>query len=489
MKQIRFYIALMFVSVLATSAMAQLSPVDFMRNNPRAVFANPATFTVDHGYFDLGLGGINIGLMNTGLKYNKFFQFDSQGYPTVLDLNKGINSLHKMNYLNTYANVDIFNCGRRTKYGYFTYTHRFREIQSMSYSKDLVQLLAQGNGSFLGEENPANIDIRLAARAFQEFDFGYQMSLMEQLNIGVRLKFLMGFMDLKANSINMKVFTDPNTYALTLTPQNMSVNATVPIEMVSGDSLSLPSPMRFNPASLFKNYGGGIDLGAEYRIDDQWGVAAAINDLGFIVWNNYAAQFNVEFKDDGLFYDDGSFVFSGLNSEQVNNILHTEGYTQALLDTLKHCYQISAKSLDKYTTGLNTNLMVRGYYDLTPEHRFTAQLMGYNMGLGMKPAFTLAYTGSFNNKYDVVATYTMMPGSFDNIGIGLSANFGGALLYFATNNLLGLFNPANITQVNAQFGISFTSGEVVDRSEMIIIRDKEAEANAEFEGNANVNED
>ena len=125
-------------------------------------------------------------------------------------------------------------------------------------------------------------------------------------------------------------------------------------------------------------------------------------------------------------------------------------------------------------------MMVRGYYDLTPQHRFSAQLMGYNMGLGMKPAMTLAYTGSFVNKYDVVATYTMMPGSYDNIGIGLSANFGGFLIYVASNNILGFFNPANISQVNAQFGISFTSAERISRSETIILRDQEESNDAMF---------
>lgn len=479
MKQIRFYIALIFASVMTTSAMAQLSPVDFMRNNPRAVFANPATYTVDNGYFDLALGGINFGLINTSLKYDQFFQFDDQGYPKILDLNKGVESLRKMNYLNTYVNVDVFNCGLRTKHGYLTYAHRFREYESMSYSKDLIQLLAQGNGSFLGEDNAANINIRLAARAFQEFDFGYQMSLMEQLNVGVRFKFLMGFIDLRSENMNIKVVTDPNTYALTITPENLSFKSTIPINLVSGDTLAMPGSVRFDPATLFKNYGTGIDLGAEYRINDQWGVAAAINDLGFIVWNNYAAELKAELKDGGSFYNDGSFTFSGLNSDHVNGMMNTEGYTQSLLDSLKNYYQISAKNLSKYTTGLNTNMMVRGYYDLTPEHRFTAQLMGYNLGLGMKPAFTLAYNGAFNDKYDVVATYTMMPGSFDNIGIGLSTNFGGVLLYMATNNFLGFFNPANRTQLNAQFGISFTSGQTVDRSEMIILKDKEAEAEPE----------
>ena len=480
MRKIRLYITLVFMAVLTSSAMAQLSPVDFMRNNPRAVFANPATYTIDNGYFDLALGGINFGLVNTGLKYDKFFRFNSNGYPTTLDLNKGIASLNKVNYLNTYFTWDIFNCGLRTKHGFFTYTHRMREMESMSYSKDLIQLVAQGNNAFLGESNPADIKLNLAMRAIQEFDFGYQMAMTEKLNVGVRLKFLMGTVDLKANALDAKFYTDPESYALKLVLQPITLTGTTPYKFqVVGDSTVKIVDRRFNPANLFKNYGGGIDLGAEYQINDQWGVAAAINDLGFISWNNYAVQFKAELKDGGSFYDDGAIVFPGLNSDQIHGLLNDSTYASALLDSLSGYYKISVNSLAKYTTGLNTNLMVRGYFDLTPNHRFSAQFTGYNMGLGIKPAMTLAYTGSFLGKYDVVATYTMMGGRYDNIGIGLSANFGGIMLYVASTNVLAFFNPANRSQLNAQFGISFTSGKTVDRSEMVIIKDKEAEADEE----------
>ena len=171
----------MLMTMLNSVVVAQMvSPVDFMRYNPRAVFANPAYYTADYGYFDLGLGGINIGFLNQRLKYDKFFRFNNDGQPTVIDLDQAVASLRNKNYISTYANVDIFHCGRRTKYGYFTYTHRIRERESLSFTKDLVQLLANGNGAFVGEKNAANIDIAVSAKAFQEFDFGYQMSLTEQ---------------------------------------------------------------------------------------------------------------------------------------------------------------------------------------------------------------------------------------------------------------------------------------------------------------------
>lgn len=476
MKNIRLYITLMFVAVLTSSSMAQLSPVDFMRNNPRATFANPATYTVDNGYFDLAIGGINFGLINSGLKYDKFFKFDGNGYPTTLDLDKGIASLQNVNYLNTYLNFDIFNCGLRTKHGYFTYTHRLRETESLSFTKDLLQLIAQGNASFLGDSNSANIELSVAARVYQEFDFGYQMALTDHLDIGIRAKFLMGFADVKANALSAKLYTDPDTYAMKLALDPITVRGTFPYQFQIGDDYALSIvDRRFNPANLFRNYGFGFDLGAAYQINDEWGVAAAINDLGLISWNNYSVEFKAEVQDGGSFYEDGSIVFPGLNSDQLHGLLFDSTYVNSLMDSLSGYYQLSVNPLARYNTGLNTNFMVRGYYNITPEHRFTAQFSGYNCGLGIKPALTLAYTGSFGGKYDVVATYTIMNGRFDNLGVGLSANFGGILLYVASNNIIGFFNPANSSQLNVQLGISFTSGESTSRSEKVIIKAKEAE--------------
>lgn len=483
MKHIRIIATIVFMAVLSSASVAQIvSPVDFMRYNPRSVNANPAFYTTDYGYFDLMLGGYDFGAQNIGLKYDNFFRFNAAGQPTVLDLDNGVASLRDENFLNTYVNVDIFNCGRRTRHGYFVYSHRFREIESMSYNKDMVKLLANGNAAFLGEENPADIRLNLSARMFQEFNFGYQMCLTDQWNIGFRLKFLMGFMDIQTNALNAQLYTDPETYALKLMTAT-DIRATLPYEFTMENGKMKIVDKRFNPACLFKNYGFGVDLGGEYKINDQWGVAAALNDLGFIKWNNHSVNFVGEIQDGGSFYDNGAFVFTGLTNEQVDAIMNDADFASHVIDSLMGYFQLTPQNMTEgYKTGINTNMMVRGYFDVTPEHRFSAQFMGYNLGIGMKPAMTLAYTGSFREQYDVVATYTMMPGSFDNIGIGLSANFGGLLMYVATNNVLGFFNPANRTNLNAQFGISFTSGDKISRAETVIIRDKAAEQVAEEGG-------
>ncbi len=470
MRKKRIVLTAFLLAAWSAFSMAQsVSPVDFMRNNPRSMFANPATYTAEFGYFDMGLGGINIGVQNIGLKYDRFFRFNEYGQPVAMDLDQGLKSLHRNNFVNTSVDFDIFHCGRRTRHGFFTYSHRFREIESFHYNKDMMALLLQGNANFLGEEHPAVVKLGVAARAWQEFNLGYQMCLDYHWNIGFRVKFLMGYADGKSRQLGATLVTDPDSYALTLTG-GLDARATLPYEIDYVDGTFKIKDGRFNIMNLMKNYGGGIDLGAEYRFNDEFGVDAAINDLGLIHWNNFSMRLTGDVKDGGSLYHDGAFVFSGLTEEQVQGMIDDPHYLGAFVDSLSQYYDIQSEHLKGYFTGLNTSVMVRGYWDVTEENRFAAQLWGRYNGLRFQPALTLAYNGAFSDQFDVVATYTMMPGSYANLGVGLSANLGGLLVYVASNNVFGFLNPANASNLNVQFGISFTGADRVKRSERLVMQ-------------------
>ena len=273
MRHIRNIVVVLLMAVGMPAAMSQyISPVDFMMNNPRSMFANPAFHTDEFGFFDFALGGVNFTVQNAGLKYDNFFTFNDAGQPVQLNLDNGVASLRDMNYLNANVAWDVFNCGRRTKHGFFTYTHRIRVMETFRYSKDLMELVAKGNAAYLGDSNPADIDLGLAVRGYMEFDFGYQINVTDKLSVGTRLKYLAGLADVRTNNVNIKLYTDPETYALSLLADADVVGA-LPMEFSMQDGK--PQFGDFNLFGMFKNSGFGIDLGADYRINKQFGVAAA----------------------------------------------------------------------------------------------------------------------------------------------------------------------------------------------------------------------
>ena len=465
MKHTRIYTFLLLMGMTAVASAQEVSPVDFMRTNPRAAYSNVATFTPYFGFFDMALGDVNVQVQNIGFKYDKFMRFNEQGYPVALDLAQGAASMKNTNFLNVNASADVFSCGRRTRYGFFTYNHRFRVQESMAYSGDIIRLAANGNGAFL--DHPANLDVKMNAKAYQEFNFGYQMCLTPKLNVGARVKFLMGAAHVHTNSLNAQLSTDPSTFALSVT-ENVDVRATLPYEVSFINGKLNIADKRFNIMNYLKNYGTGIDLGAEYYINERFGVAAAINDFGFIHWNNNTVHFTGSVNDVGSMYESGAFVFDGINSAELQNLINDEDYLDKYLDTLTQYFGLQSENLKGYNTMLNTTLLVRGYYNIDAQNRLSAQLQGYCSGIGFRPALTLAYNGSFNDLFDVVATYTMMPQSYGNIGLGLSANLGGFQIFVASNNVLGFFNPANTRTLNAQIGISFTSPEQYKRHEVLV---------------------
>jgi hypothetical protein len=431
----------------------EVSPVDFMKMNPYQMKSNPAADLPYTSVMSLIVGNVGLDFRNTGLKYNNLFDFDAQGRPTTLNLSKFANSLSENNALSFSANENLFTFYHRVGPGMLTVGYDVRVQGDLSFNDDLFDLLANGNAGFVGEDNPVNVNFGLNATAFQQLAVGYQIDVGRSLSIGGRAKLLFGFGNVATNAFDVKMVTDPSTYALRMY-EDIAMKACLPsFFTISDGKLVTAGNLAF--ADLFSNPGFGVDLGAEYHITDDWGVVASVQDLGFISWGANNVQMTGQVNDVGPMYDDGSFLFDGIAIDQLQRIISDEYYRGLFLDTLKQYFQLEVTPTERYTTMLNTNILLRGYYDIDPENRISVQAQGCFKNGGFSPAFTLAYSGTFFEMLDVCATYTLMKGSYTNFGIGLAGNFNTFHIYLATNNIIGAFTPLNSKGFNAQAGIVF----------------------------------
>lgn len=445
-------VVLSFTLLLAcVSLMGQnVSPVDFMRLNPYQLNSNPAADLPYISVMSFVIGNVNVNVKNTGLHYNNLFEFDAQGRPTVISLRKMAENMHPENDFNLDLNENLFFLCRQLEKGMLTISYNIRGRIDMKYNDGLFQLLAYGNSAFLGEDHPAIIDMSLDAKAYQEFAVGYQINVTDHLSLGGRAKLLFGFANVDTDVCQAKLITDADSYALRLY-EDVAAKASLPGLFIVENGLLKPWG-RFSVGDLFHNPGFAVDLGVDYHFNEHFGLAAAVNDLGFIHWGANNFQMLGGVNDAGQYYEDGSFFFQGMDMEQLEQITSSDG---ALLDTLKQYFQVDVEKGAAYNTMLNANLMLRGYYDLNPQNRFVAQMQGQFRKGGFTPAFTVAYCGSFWNNMSVCASYTAMPNSYTNFGLGLGAMIGICHIYVATNNILGCFNPMNSNGFNVQAGIVF----------------------------------
>ena len=419
-KPYRFLLVLALVLAFASAKGQQVSPVDFMRLNPYQINANPATDLPYQSVMSLVIGNIDLNVQNTTLRYDNLFEFDAQNRPSIINLRQFANSLKESNYFGLIANWDLFTLYKRFDKNLWTFNWGIKVHSDAKYSDGLFKLLGYGNSAFVGDDNPVKVNMDLNMMAYQEWSVGYQMNITEQLSVGGRAKLLFGVVDVKTDVFNAELYTNPDTYALRL-KENAFVKAAMPNAVYVGESGKLMGNGPFSMGELFRNPGFGVDLAAEYRFDEEFSAVAAIHDLGFIHWGKNNLIMTSQLNDAGQFYDNGSFLFSGLDWEQIQLISSDEWYREQFLDTLQQYFQLEFSPLEKYNTSLNTNLMLRGNYDLDDQNRFSAQVQGCFLGSGFRPALTLAYCGSFYDNLNMCATYTMMPHSYDNIGLGISA--------------------------------------------------------------------
>ncbi|MBQ4399343.1 MAG: hypothetical protein II829_07160 [Bacteroidales bacterium] len=442
--------AVAFVAVQAQEA----SPVDFMRYNPYQMNANPATDLPYSSVMSLVIGNIGLDIQNTTLRFDNCFDFDAQGRPAAINLRQLANSLKEDNYLGFDAHLDLFTLYKRLKKGMLTINYGLKAQGNARFNDGLFQLLGYGNSAFVGEDHPAQVNMDINAMGYQELAVGYQWNVTEQLSLGGKAKLLFGVANVKTDAFDAQLYTDPDSYALRL-KEKIAMKAALPNVIYVDETGHLKTDGPFSMGELFRNPGFGVDLAAEYRFNEQFSAVAAVRDLGFIHWGKNNIAMTGQVNDMGEFYDNGDFLFDGLSVDEVQRILSDDYYREHFLDTLQRYFQVGFSPMDKYTTALNTSLLLRGNYDLDARNRFSAQVQGRFLGSGFRPALTLAYCGSFWNNFNVCATYTMMPHSYDNIGLGVSAMIETCNIYLTTNNLIGLFRPLNMSGFNAQVGIVF----------------------------------
>lgn len=432
----------------------EVSPVDFMRYNPYQMNANPAADLPYQSVMSLVIGNIGLDVQNTTLRYDNFFDFDTQGRPATVNLRQLANSLKKDNYLGFGVNVDLFTLYKRIKKGIITINYGVKATGDVGYNDGLFKLLGYGNSAFVGNDNPAKVNINFNVSGYQELALGYQVNVTEQLSLGGKAKLLFGVANVKTDAFEAQLFTDADTYALRL-QENIAMRASMPNVIYVDESGELKANGPFSMGELFRNPGFGIDLGAEFRFNERFSAVAAIHDLGFIYWEKNNIAMTGKVNNVGQFYSHGGFLFNGLSVDEIQHIASDDWYRERFLDTLQQYFNVAFSPFDKYYTTLNTNLLLRGNYDLTVQNRFSVQLQGRFLSIGFRPAFTVAYCGSFFNNLNVCATYTMMPHSYDNIGLGISAMIETCNIYLTTNNIMGLFNPLNTSAFNAKAGIVF----------------------------------
>ena len=421
---------------------------------PYVNYYNPGIRMPYNGMAGIAFSNINVSLFNSSIKSSNIYGENKE----VIDAVKLVNSLGDDNSLNFNFSMDLVNVGFRVKNLFFNIDWRLRVNEEFSYSKDLIGFFVLGNANYMGYDNPCDFSLGLDASVFHEFSVSAQYNVNDKLTVGIRPKVLSGVANVMIDNKDTKIFTDPQSFAIT---------ADVDLDMKMA-SLLEGNPQKFKDISKMidsitssdmldfgENLGFAVDFGASYTFNEHFGVAAGIYDLGYIKWTDAKVKRidkDVVNVNDALLTDYHDITTFDFDYQTIVEDLVDEVWGEGLIE----------KGPD-YKTYLKTRLMVQGYYEFHPMLRATAVGQMYYVKGKVHPALTIAYSGNFWNHINLTLNYTLSKYTGSGFGAGIGFHFGPFNLYAVSDNIFGLFKVntsayefvSNYKQTNARVGIVF----------------------------------
>lgn len=389
------------------------------------------------------LGNINIGV--NGTLHLKDVLYNVNGKTTTflnpaVDANQFLNNIGNSNRIGTDIRLNVLSAGFKAFNGYNTITLGVRANVNAKLPRELFSLLKQGV-----ENNTYDIsNVRANATAWVELGLGHSHQINNQLRVGGTLKFLVGGGNLDAvfNDAQLQL-TDNSWNAITNADLHSSVKGlTYKTDINDNTGHRYVSGMDVDGTGI-NGYGLAFDLGASYRLNQDWMFSLSLLDLGFISWKNDMLAstngtqkfesnlytFNVEDDAPNSFDNEWDKIKDDVSAlYELNDMGDQGGRTTALGATLNVAAEYTFPYYRKLTFGGLVTTRIQGNFswcearisaNVAPVKIFSA---GVNMGMG---TFGCSFGWILNLHcpgYNLFLATDHTPGKLAKQGAPLSSN-------------------------------------------------------------------
>ncbi|MGY8981547.1 MAG: DUF5723 family protein [Cytophagales bacterium] len=313
-----------------------------------------------------------------------------------------------------------------------------------------ADLLWQGNGAFIGDKQTLPFGFNTSLYLERGLGLAYTLP-KSNLKLGLRLKLLNGYANYSTPSDTEATFLTKgpeDSYALEASYQSMmirtagSANISDIIEETfdyfdgfidTDDYIGLAFPA---------NKGFAVDLGAEYKIDSNFTVALAINDLGTINWTENVSTYGIR-DSSGV----GLPEFDLLDDD-LGNVLE---------DTFNNNFDYY-KLNEAYKTNLPTRIVASLIY--TPWDDKTDIIATLNSRIiqgEFRSGFGIGINRKFGPKFILSTSVTKMPQQGLNMGAAISATAGFIQFYAGVDKMMG-YSVYDLDWIQGQAGINLVFG-------------------------------
>lgn len=438
------FFTLMAIGLRAQSNLAfypftdQFNAYDF---NP-AFLSSPEKFT----FSIFPLAGMNFGMNNQALLRDAIAESRSgviseQYYEDLFDRMLDKSSFHQ------YAEGVFLNFTYRSKKGFFNFRVKDRQFLNASIEGPITDFIFKSDIQSVTADKVQYFPVHAAH--YREFSLGYSFASSDQrLTAGIRGKLYFGKFAFYSD-INGYIGAQGNEAGLIT---NGKVNVSFPHRIVnSGDNDTYTVDLSYE---TIKNYilnagnpGLGIDLGINYKLNEEVNLSFSVIDLGWISWKNNLNSRKMDNK-----------RFPLINSSY--DVSTWDGVTTIKKrDKLPYSDSFDFFDLEDDSASFSKPMPLTLYaglkYELSPglylsvTDRFIAiKNLSYN-------SLSLAATVDVNKKLSVSSGYSIIGDSYFNIPLALLYRHSSGQLYLGSDNLTILVSPTKASYATVSFGACF----------------------------------
>ncbi len=411
-----------------------------LRATPQSNLYNPALIPDYKIHFGFpALSSVYTGFGTNGAKYNQIFM-KSPDDSLHFDFNGIYDNIKDENRISASARQQWLNFGMKWRKFYFSFS--LSDVSSLNqyYPKSLINLAINGNADYIGKT--VSLDpISLKALHYREYSFGAAYNYNERWNFGVKAKLLFGKAGINTEKMKLSLTTSEDYYYLDA-ETDFRVNSSLP--MNKKDTLN---PVTWSEYSFSSwNLGMGFDIGATFKLNDEFSFSASVLDLGYIQYDrwltNYSSNSKVHFE--GIGFNQFEGLTDSLMEQKLNDVK----------DSIYGLFELN-EDADRFIIPLTAKIYLGANYKMSDVDNVGALLRVAVYKGKIIPALTLSYFRQINKNIGVTANYTMANRSYTNIGFGIVATYEPVQVYFSTDNIYGAIFPDDARYANFHFGINF----------------------------------
>lgn len=366
--------ALLLTLIPAQSIFAQgdLRSAYFLEGHTWRHNMNPA-FAGERNYISVPiLGKFNIGLQSTLGVSDFIYKTQDGGLTTFLnqsvESDEFLGNLKKRNRTNLNIDMTILSFGFHAWGGFNTFSINAKTGIQFNLPRDMFEFMKNG----MQQDKPVYQlkDMGIYSNNYAEIALGHQHKITDKLNIGAKMKFLVGLCNIDAHINRMDFELSESQWAVSGNGEvnfsgmvDIPTKTTVHENTVGGQTNVTETEeldfenIKFSSDNIMGGFGVAFDLGATYQIREDLQLSASLLDLGFIKWKSTAhGLMEGEWAFDG--FEDIPFDSDNLKDGQTS----IEDQIDNMTDDLEDCFRFKTEKQTSKARALGATLNLGALY-------------------------------------------------------------------------------------------------------------------------------